>query len=206
MPRLSQIRKQAVDELMKEVLYEATVSVLSEFGAHGMTMERVAVAAGMAKGSLYRYFRSKRELLEFVHSKLTDPAFEVFERLAASDQPAVEKLREQLRWLLDHVAEHLTVHKLLFEDENAHGLLQASVRRAAATIVEYLEGFFRQGIDEGVFQSDNPDRLAHMYFGLCKGALHSKPEIETPEQREELCRSILNTVLNGIAREKMHMG
>jgi len=206
MPKLSQIRKQAVDELMKEALYEATVSVLSEFGAHGMTMERVAVAAGVAKGSLYRYFRSKRTLLEFVHSKLTDPAFEVFERLAASDQPAIDKLAEQLRWLLDHVAEHLTVHRLLFEDENAHGLLQASVRRTAVAIVEQLAGFFRQGIEEGVFQSDDPDRLAHMYFGLCKGALYSKPDIETPKQREELCRSILSTFLNGIAKEKMQIG
>ena len=206
MPRLSEIRKQAVDELMKEALYEATISVLSEFGAYGMTMERVAVAAGVAKGSVYRYFRSKRELLEFVHSKLTDPAFEVFERLAASDQPAVDKLAEQLRWLLDHVAEHLTVHKLLFEDENAHGLLQASVRRAAAAFTEHLAGIFRQGIDEGVFQSEDPDRLAHTYFGLCKGALHSRPEIETPEQREEFSRSILNMFLNGIAKEKVQIG
>ena len=206
MPKLSQIRKQAVDELMKEALYEATISVLTEFGAHGMTMERVAAAAGMAKGSLYRYFRSKRKLLEFVHSKLTDPAFDVFEKLAASDQSAVDKLTQQLRWLLDHVAEHLTVHKLLFEDENAQGLIQASVRRTAEAFVEHLAGFFRQGIDEGVFRSDNPDRLAHMYFGLCKGALHSKPEIETPEQREQLCHLILNTLLNGIAKEKMQIG
>lgn len=206
MPKLSEIRKQAVDELMKEALYEATVSVLSEFGAHGMTMERVAVAAGMAKGSLYRYFRSKRQLLEFVHARLTEPAFEVFERLSTSEQSAVEKLTEQLRWLLDHVAEHLTAHRLLFEDENAHGLLQASVRRTAMAIVEQLTGFFRQGIDEGVFHSDNPERLAHMYFGVCKGALHSKPDIEMPEQREELCRSILNTFLNGIAKEKVQIG
>lgn len=206
MPRLSPIRKQAVDELMKEALYEATVSVLTEFGAHGMTMERVALAAGMAKGSVYRHFRSKRQLLEFVHSKLTDPAFEVFERLAATDQSAVEKLTQQLRWLFDHVAEHLSVHRLLFEDENAHGLLQASVRRTAAALVEHLAGFFYQGIEEGVFRPDNPERLAHMYFGLCKGVLHSKPDIETPEQRERLCHVVLDTFLNGIAKEKMQIG
>ena len=66
MPRLTAIRKQALDEMMKNALFEASVAVLSEHGAEGMTMDRVALAASMAKGSLYRYFRSKQELLESI--------------------------------------------------------------------------------------------------------------------------------------------
>ena len=86
------IRKQALDEMMKEALFEATVAVLSEHGVDGMTMDRVASEAGVAKGSLYRYFRSKRDLLEFVYTKLVDPIFQDLEEMAAQEQPAIESL------------------------------------------------------------------------------------------------------------------
>src|SRR5512133_3640383 len=99
---------------MKEALFEAAVAVLSEHGVDGMTMDRVASAASVAKGSLYRYFRSKRELLEFVYAKMVDPVFRGLEEMAATERPATEKLAAQLRALLDHVAAHGEVHRLLF--------------------------------------------------------------------------------------------
>ena len=206
MPKLTEIRKQAVDELMKEAFFEATVSVLEEYGTDGMTMDRVASAARVAKGSLYRYFRSKRDLLEFVHAKLTEPVFEVFEDLAARKQPAVEKLAEQLRWFFDHVARHLKAHRLLFDDANAHSLVQASVRRTAEAVSKQFERLFRQGIAEGAIQPGDPAMMAHMYFGLCRGVLQSGPPLEEPEQRDNLCRLILSTFLNGISVEKRRIG
>ncbi len=93
-PRLTAIRKQALDEMMKEALFEATVAVLSEHGVDGMTMDRVALAAGVAKGSLYRYFRSKRDLLEFVYAKMIDPIFQDLDEIVATEQPAIEKLAD----------------------------------------------------------------------------------------------------------------
>ena len=49
MPKLTAIRKQALDEMMREAIFEATVAVLSEHGVEGMTMDRVALAAKVAK-------------------------------------------------------------------------------------------------------------------------------------------------------------
>lgn len=202
MPRLTALRKQALDEMMKEALFEAAVAVLSEHGVDGMTMDRVAAAAGIAKGSLYRYFCSKRELLEFIYTKLVDPVFRNLEELAASDQAASEKLAGDLHVLLEHVAKHAQVHRLLFEDDVAHGLLQSSERRTLEAASERLAGIFRQGMEEGVFRPADPLLLANMYLGLCKGILQTRPNLERPEQRDDMQRVILGTFLNGIAVEK----
>jgi AcrR family transcriptional regulator len=201
-PRLTAVRKQALDEIMKEALFKATVAVLSEHGVDGMTMDRVASAAGMAKGSLYRYFRSKRELLEFVYAKTVDPIFQDLEQMAAKAQPAIEKLAGRLRVLLEHVCKHAQVFELLFEDETAHGLLQSSERRSLEAASQRLAEIFRQGIAEGVFRPADPLMLAKMYLGLCKGVLDSRPELEGRDQRENVQRLILGTFLNGIATEK----
>jgi AcrR family transcriptional regulator len=201
MPKLTAIRKQALDGIMKEALFDATVAALSEHGVDGLTMDRVASEAGVAKGSLYRYFRSKRDLLEFVYAKMIDPIFHDIEEIVASEQPAIEKLAAQIWAMLGHVAKYAQVHKLLFEDEAAHGLLQSSERRTTEAAIQQLSEVFRQGIEEKVFHTADPLMIATMYLGLCKGILQSRPGLETREQQEDIHRLIMGTFLNGITTE-----
>ncbi len=206
MSKLTAIRRQALEEVMKEALFEATVAVLSKHRVDGMTMDRVAAEAGVARGSLYRYFRGKRDLLEFVYAKMVDPIFQDLEEMLAREQPAVEKLAGQLRGLLEHVAKYAQVHRLLFDDESSLGFLQSSERRTVEAASQRFAEVFRQGIAEGVFRPADPLLLANMYLGLCKGVLQSRPELEEPGQRENVHRLIMGTLLNGIATEKGRVG
>ena len=69
-------------------------------------MDRVAAAAGVAKGSLYNYFRSKDELLTFVHEKTIQPLIEANEEIAASNQSAAKKIEAMTRTWHRYVGEH----------------------------------------------------------------------------------------------------
>jgi AcrR family transcriptional regulator len=187
---------------MKEALFEATVAVLREHGVDELTMDRVASKAGIAKGSLYRYFSSKRDLLEFIYAKLIDPIFQNLETVVATRQSAIEKLNAELRGLLEHVVHYGQVHMLLFENEAAHALLQSTERRTLEAASRKLAEIFHQGIEEGAFRPGDPLMLANMYLGLCKGILQNKPNLDGPEQRETVHRLILDVFLNGIVVRK----
>jgi AcrR family transcriptional regulator len=202
-PKLSAIRKQALDELVKEALFEAALAVLTEHGIDGMTMDRVASAASVAKGSLYRYFSGKRDLLEFIYTKTVDPLFENVTELVASEQPAVEKLAAHLRMFLEHIANHAHVFRLLFDDDTVRGLLHSSERCCREAAIEQMAEIFRQGVAEGVFGIAEPLLLANMFVGLCRGSLDSKPGLETAEQRERVHRMIMGAFLNGVATDKV---
>ncbi|MCE5268132.1 MAG: TetR/AcrR family transcriptional regulator [Planctomycetaceae bacterium] len=202
MPRLTSLRKRALDGMMKEALFEATVAAMRKHGVDGLTMDRVALEAGIAKGSLYHYFASKRELVEFVFAKLIDPILRDMEEIVLAEGPAIEKLAGQLLSLFEHVARHAQIHKLLFENEATHGILQSSERRTAEVGTQRLARVFQQGIAEGVFRPADPVMLAHMYLGLCRAVLESQPQLDTLEQRENLRALILGTFLNGIATDK----
>ena len=206
MPRLTAIRKQALDEIMKEAIFEATISVLSQQGVEGMTMDRVALAAGMAKGSLYNYFRSKRALLEFVYAKTIEPVFKELAETVATEGPAIKKLAGQLRSILEHAAEHARVFKLLFQDDTAQGVLQSSQRSSREAGSQCLAQTFRQGIAEGVFRPADPLVLARMFIGLCSGVFDSHPALERLDVRENIHRLIMGTFLNGIATEELRIG
>ncbi len=199
MPRLTTLRKRAVDEMMREAIFEAAVSVLAEFGVEGMTMERVALAAGLAKGSLYHYFSGKQAILELVHTKLIDSIFHQLQEIVTTERPAVEKLSLHLEQLLKHVAQNLHVFKLLYQNDVAQGLLQASQRRCREAGSQLLALIFRQGIEEGVFRSADPLMLTAMFQGLCRGVFDSQPELDSPQQQNQIRELILTTFLHGIA-------
>ena len=94
MPRLSKARKELLTTMMKESIFEAATSVLSEHGVDGTTMNRVAEAADLAKSSLYDYFPSKDELLEFVSDRLVAPFMQFVEETIRADLPAPQEARK----------------------------------------------------------------------------------------------------------------
>ena len=70
MPRLSKTRRELLNTMMKESIFEATTTVLREHGVEGTTMNRVADAASLSKSSLYDYFQNKDDLLAFVSDRI----------------------------------------------------------------------------------------------------------------------------------------
>jgi AcrR family transcriptional regulator len=206
MPKLTAIRKHALDGMMREAIFEATTAVLAEHGLKGMTMDRVALAADLAKGSLYHYFPGKQALLEFVYAKMVDPIFKNLEEILATDQSAVEKLAAHLRKLLEHIASHLQVFRLLFQDDAVQGRLHSSQRRSREVGSRRLIEVFRQGIAEGAFRPADPLALTHMFLGLCRGMFDTQPELDRSDQREEVHRLIMGAFLNGVATEECRHG
>ncbi len=73
MSQLQKKKKQMLNDLMRETLYKSARTVIEEYGWKGTTMERVALEAGIAKGTVYNYFKNKRELMRFVMEKHVEP-------------------------------------------------------------------------------------------------------------------------------------
>lgn len=59
----SAVRDQARDETRQRI-FEATVRVVKEQGVHAFTIQNVAIAAGVAHRTVYRYFPTREALLE----------------------------------------------------------------------------------------------------------------------------------------------
>ena len=98
MPRLRKARKELLTTMMKESIFEATTSVLCEHGVDGTTMNRVAETAELAKSSLYDYFPSKDELLEFVSDRLQVPFLQVVEETLRPTCPRRRSWKRSCGW------------------------------------------------------------------------------------------------------------
>ena len=93
-------KKQQFD-LREEAILDAVNKLLSEKGFDLMTMDDVAEAVGVAKGSLYKHFASKEKLAAAVMTRLLSQTVEVLDGMPA-DWRAGRRLEEILRWSLQH--------------------------------------------------------------------------------------------------------
>jgi TetR/AcrR family fatty acid metabolism transcriptional regulator len=138
-------------------IFEAAARVFARRGFHNATVQEIATEAGLGKGTIYEYVKSKNDLLfmgiEEAHRRL----FEQVDELIARDIPPVEKLRAavglQLE-LIDHYYEAMRAVMPVIE-----GFDFVNHDRAERLKTEYIKKFtpiYEQGLDAGVFRKIDP--------------------------------------------------
>ena len=149
-------------------LYRAATRLFRERGFHATSMQDLAEALGMNRGSLYHYIASKDDLLW----RIVDDGFSTLEErvlpLLAGERPALERLREAVAAHLDVVAEQRDELILLQMERRA-----LPPERVAAVIArrDAYEAEFRRAIRDGVAAGelrDVDERLASIaLMSLC---------------------------------------
>ena len=142
------------EERRKEII--AAARELFEAGDYKKTtMRDVMDMLQIAKGTIYHYFKSKEELLEAVVEDIIDEDIARREALLeATPGNALEKLRALLT-SGSMADEHGPLLTHLHDPSNVGmhtRLLAVAVERQA----RQLEGLFRQGCDEGIFETEHP--------------------------------------------------
>ena len=93
MPRLCRQTREHLTSVMRAEIRDAFVRLISERqDGQGVTMEDVAASLGIAKGTLYLYYRTKDELVLDAWSTEQDARFERIQRKIRRKMPAPELL------------------------------------------------------------------------------------------------------------------
>lgn len=198
MANLMAKRKTLVDSMMRDAIYEGAVAVLAEHGLNGATMDRVAAAAGVAKGSLYNYFRGKDDLLAFVHERTIQPLHEANEQIAASNQEAGQKIEAMVGTWRRYVGEHRATFQMLIANSSCEGVFKETTARGERRAVELIAGIITQGIEAGQFRPVNAQYVGEMLLAAAKGMLEAEFGEEVPRSDEETIDTLVAVFLHGL--------
>lgn len=194
MPRITELRKDA----MKQAIYEAAVEVLTRDGLDHATMDRVAVEAGVAKGSLYNYFRSKNDLLEFVFSKTVDPLQEAIEAVVDSPAPVVEKLRGTFCVIFEYLQEHRRLFGFLLGQQTVQELITPSRSPGPSVLTRIL----KQGVEDGVFRRHDVGFHATAIYGAIRGIGDDCIAKSAPWPVAQIVEDLVRFCVAGLAQEQ----
>ena len=146
--------------------------LFKEKGYRATTLEDIAAAVGMLKGSLYYYIRSKEELLYLV---VRDPIREVYselEAIVAADLPFTEQIAQA-------IANHMTVFHLhyphiavyLHDYRHLMDKLEQNVIETPKQYQRLWDTLLRQGIAAGEIRNDVDVTMAgYALLGMCNWA------------------------------------
>ena len=158
-------------ERLGEVLQAAT-AVFARAGFHQARMEDIAQEAGLAKGTLYLYFKNKDDLIAAILHRLFSGELHALEELRASDAPARERLLTLTRRLADELKRLSLLLPIWFEfyalAARQKGVRQFFKEYFAAYRVP-LAALIRQGIARGEFRDVDADLAALTFIALYEG-------------------------------------
>ena len=180
--------------IMKQSIFEAATAVLSERGVDGTTMNRVAEAAEVAKSSLYDYFPSKEELLDFVFDRIVDPHMQLIEETLRAEMSAPQKLERILRTAFEIGARHKAVLGLLVNSDQQFRIKQ----RTRPRILEAFAAIFQQGIEEGSFRPHDAVHTGRIFLGAFRELFELLAGSESEVAADEYVGVLIDMVLHGL--------
>lgn len=145
----------------RRAVVAAAAKLFSERGYHGTSIQHLADALGLQKGSLYTHIGSKEDLLFDVVTEGADRFLVRGEEALALDAPAPEKLHRLLVSHVETAIEHLDAATVFL---NEWRYLSEPRRAAVKDKRDRYEAIVRRiisdGIDEGAFRADADVRFA----------------------------------------------
>ncbi|WP_338130434.1 TetR/AcrR family transcriptional regulator [Cohnella ginsengisoli] len=133
----------------KQVL-EAASRSFAAFGYKATTMDQVAKAAGVGKGTIYTFFANKEELFEQIVKDLIAELKSVAERTLDPALPFADNLLRILQQVLAYRDRHGLVVKLSQEvKEFGTPMANGGLATVERSIIDYIAGHVEGAIAKG---------------------------------------------------------
>jgi len=158
----------------------AAMSVFARRGFEATSMREVAEKAGVGKGTIYEYFRSKEELIATSIQVWMEQIVTRIEALVRPIEDPEEKLRTYIDAMVDGFLEDERVTRLIlsifqFFMTRLHDTTLGEVLQSMFSLgVDSISSILVEGIDRGVFSLDGPEEariiavnLTAYLDGLC---------------------------------------
>lgn len=183
----------------KRLILEAARRLLVERGFEDIVLDEVARVAGVAKGTLFLYYKSKEELLSAAMLDMVDALASELEALGRLELKGKDALIALAKVILNHFDRHRD-----FIGQCAPGRIpgcgqrgQAQLRERVARNMEAARRVLCSACADGGKSMGDLDFAAGAFFGLCRSAAMRK--IFQPHDRplEKEAEKIAGFFLNG---------
>jgi AcrR family transcriptional regulator len=155
----------------QEIITQAA-RLFKEKGYRATTLEDIAAAVGMLKGSLYYYIRSKEELLYLVVQEPIHQAYNKLEEIVNSDIPVKVKIAQAFANHMTLFSQHYPHIAVYLHD--FHHLTQKLQQNEIETPKHYQRlwtQLLKQGVDAGELRRDLDVKVAgYAMLGMCNWA------------------------------------
>ncbi|TDZ79366.1 Fatty acid metabolism regulator protein [Mycobacteroides salmoniphilum] len=144
---------------MRQEILDAAFACFAEHGYHATGVADIAGRIGIGHGTFYRYFKSKRDIIEHV---IDDVTGQIFHAISAENAAGLADDIDQYRQqsvrigaaLADLFRDNPQLPLLLLEAGSVDNELRERVFGMLATSDQLTEAYLRHGVERGYLRAD----------------------------------------------------
>lgn len=152
----------------EEQIFTEAVRIFKLKGYHATSVQDIADAVHLQKGSLYHYISSKEELLLKIFERSTGALTQRLQEILSSDLSPTDKLQRAIDAHLVALTTQLDLYTVYLSERRVlTGRIHSQVRTEAERTARLLEQIIQEGIDAGDFRTTDSKMAAHAILGMC---------------------------------------
>jgi AcrR family transcriptional regulator len=188
-------------------ILKAARKLFARRGFDATTTRELALEAGVAEGTLFRYFENKKAILVEVATQgwieiLTDLLTEL------SEMGSYKAIAQVMRKRMMNLHENADLLRVCFMEAQFHPDLQERIQTdVIVKMTDVAEAFFQTAMDQGIYRRMNPRVVAQVFLGMFTISGFSQDSImpggSSPKDMQEMAESMADIFLNGVLADAM---
>ena len=214
-------RKEREKEHRREEIIDAAQKIFFQKGLAVATMDDIAEAAELSKGTLYLYYKSKEDLYLAVMARGMEILHQMFTDVLSSGQSTLMMIANLGEAYLEYFNKHRHFFRMFhfFENPQFHKQVSEGMLQSCAgqnqQVWNLVIDLIKRGIDEGVLQSDIDPKEAAVILWASSNSLMRQMDREDNYWKEAMkvdlesairraYAMLLNAMMTEEARERYH--
>jgi AcrR family transcriptional regulator len=152
----------------RSLVLAAAAGLFDEIGYHNATTAQIAERAGVSKATVYDLFRAKHDILYAIHDEWIDDLLQMARDNTERNDDVRRALRQyflDILYVIHSRPGHVRVYFEHFRELPPD--LQKLAKAKRDMYEAQVEGVIRQGIETGVFRTQNARVATLGLFGMC---------------------------------------
>jgi len=193
-------------EKKRRQILDAAIAVFSRTGYRRTKISDIAVEAGIGKGTVYEYFRSKQELFLQMCEHLYEQYILTEQNNLRSITDPVEQIRGLIGATLEKAAMWTGMAHIFAdmwseverkgEEDNLRRLMDDMLKR----MVNVISGQIRAAQSHGTFKDYDADLVAHILIGVLDGLMLQLIINQKMYDIEAMTDTLTNVIVNGLRK------
>jgi len=201
---MARSKEEVVQEFRIQSIRDAAMRVIARKGMNAATMQEIADEAGVAKGTIYLYFRDRDDLVEKAFESAMNDLHQRVEEALEKDGTFEVKFRAVLAAQIGFFQANREFFRLYMSLRYPEGTAQQQRRQKRhcqpqyQSRVERIASVLREAMDRGEIRQMDPMRLALFIIEGSSAVIIERVLDEAPPSEESDIELIAGTILGGI--------